>query len=218
MNLAQYRLKAAAQARDRLWLCLAAAGALHVGAITLTHPLISSDPVPDPIQFIAVDQPASFSGSATIHSDSSNTHANTSRSLQTNHQVILTSTEITEARSSLSTLQTKPFPQAISSPQAATAKDEVWDAYLLALRRQIYQQWRSAPLVKTDRPTKVRFMVDRQGHLTRLEMIQSSSDATADQDALRAVQTAAPFAQLPSISKEDWLRVTFTFEAPVFHE
>jgi TonB family protein len=218
MNLTQYRLKAAAQTRNRLWLCLAAAGVLHIGAIALIHPLIPSVPASDPIQFIAVDQPDALSGSSNSHSGSFNLHANPSRSQPTNYPVVLTVTGINQAHSPFSRLQTKTLPQAISTPQTATAKDEVWDAYLIALRRQIYQQWQSAPLVKTDRPTKVRFMVDRQGHLTHLEMIQSSRDATADQDAIRAIQTAAPFAQLPSISKEDWLRVTFTFEAPIFHE
>jgi len=224
MNLAQYRLKAAAQTRNRFWLCLAAAGVLHVGATlavsakqhALPHPLIASDPASDPIQFMAIDQPDSLSSSSNIHSSSSNIPANTS--LQTSHQVVLTSTGMTQARASVSKLHTKTLPQAISVRKSSTAKDEVWDAYLVVLRQRIYQQWQAVPLAKTDRPTKVRFMVDRQGHLTHLELIQSSSDATADQDAIRAVQAAAPFAQLPITSKEDRLRVTFTFETPVFHE
>ena len=224
MNLAQYRLKAAAQTRNRFWLCLAAAGVLHVGATlavsakqhALTHLLTSSDPASEPIQFIAVNQPDSLSSSSHLHSGTSNIPANTS--LQTSHQVVLTSTGMTQARASVSKLQTKTLPQAISIRKSSTAKDEVWDAYLVVLRQRIYQQWQAVSLAKTDRPTKVRFMVDRQGHLTHLELIQSSSDATADQDAIRAVQAAAPFAQLPITSKEDRLRVTFTFEIPVFHE
>jgi len=215
MNLAQYRLKAAAQTRNRFRLCLAAAAMLHVGAIlavstqqqALPHPLIFSDPASEPIQFIAVNQPDSLSNASNIP---------TNTSLQTSHQVVLTSTEMPQARDSVSKPQT--LPQAISVRKSLTAKDEIWDAYLVVLRQRIYQQWRAVPLDKTDRPTKVRFMVDRQGHLTHLELLQSSSDAPADQDAIRAVQAAAPFAQLPSTSKEDRLRVTFTFEPPVYHE
>lgn len=214
MNLAQYRLQAAAQNRNRLWLCLAAAGILHVGAIALTHPLISSDPSPAPIQFIAIDQPDALPAASNIRANSS------SRPVQTTDQTVSTFTgDMPRSRSPLSNPQPK-TPPVISTAKPATTKDEVWGAYLATLRRQIYQQWRATLLVQSDRPpsdrpTKVRFVVDRQGHLTDLEVIQSSSHATADQDAIKAVQTAAPFAQLPIASKEDRLRVTFTFEAPV---
>jgi TonB family protein len=208
MNLAQYRLKAAAQNRNRLWLCLAAAGMLHVGAIALTHPPTSHHTSPDPIQFVAIDQPDSLPVFSLANS--------ISRPIQTTPQVVSTFTGITRSHSSLSDPQTQPSSQVTSSPNPATIKDEVWGVYLATLRQQIYQQWQAGLQVKTDRPTKVRFVVDRQGHLTDLELIQSSSDAAVDRDALKAVQTAAPFAQLPIASKEDRLRVTFTFEAPVF--
>ncbi len=214
MNLAQYRLKAAVRNRNRLWLCLAAAGMLHVGAIALTRPHIPDHTSPDLIQFIAIDQPDSLSASSNIRANS------TTRPVQTTPQAFSTFTGITRSIAPLSSPQPKTLPQVISTPQPATAKDEVWGAYLATLRQQIYRQWQAklqAKLqVKTDRPTKVRFVIDRQGHLTDLELIQSSSDATADQDAIKAVQTAAPFAHLPIASKEDRLRVTFTFAALVF--
>ncbi len=209
MNLAQYRLKAAAQDRNRLWLCLAATGMLHVGAIALTHPLTSHHTSPDLIQFIAIDQPDSLPTSSNIRANS------TSRTRQATAPAILTFTGMTRSLSSLSTPPTKTPPQVISTSKSATVKDEVWGAYLATLRQRIYQQWQAKLQVKTDRPTKVRFVIDRQGHLTDLELIQSSSDATVDRGAIKAVQTAAPFAQLPSASKEEQLRVTFTFEAPV---
>jgi TonB family protein len=210
MNLAQYRLKAAAQRRNRLLICLGVAGMLHVGAIALTHPLIPHHKSPDLIQFIAIDQPDSLPVSSNIRANS------TARPVQATHQVASTFTgEITRSLSSLSAPQTKTLP-VISTPKPATVKDEVWGAYLATLRQRIYQQWQAKLLVKSDRPTQVRFVIDRQGLLTDLELIQSSSDATADRDAMKAVQTAAPFAQLPSASKEDQLRVTFTFEATVF--
>jgi TonB family protein len=212
MNLAQYRLKAAAQNRKHLWLCLTAAGMLHVGAIALTHPPTSRHTPPDPIQFMAIDQPDSLPASSNILANS------ISRPVQTTPQVVSAFTGITRSHSSLSISQTKLPSQVTSPPKPATAKDEVWGTYLAALRQQIYQQWQVKLQVKTNRPTKVRFVVDRQGHLTDLELIQSSSDATVDRGALKAVQVAAPFAQLPIASKEDRLRVTFTFEAPAFHE
>lgn len=209
MNLDQYRLKAAAQNRNRLWLCLAAAGTLHVGAIALTYFQVPPHTSPDLIQFIAIDQPDSLPTSSNIRSNS------TSRSVQMTHQVVSTFTGMTRSPSFISAPQTKPTSQAVSTLKSATTKDEVWGAYLAILRQQIYQQWQATLLVKSDRPTKVRFVVDRQGHLTDLELIQSSSDATADQAALKAVKIAAPFVQLPIASKEDRLRVIFTFEAPV---
>jgi TonB family protein len=209
MNLAQYRLKAANQNRNRLWLCLAVAGILHTGAIALTHPL-SRHPSPkpsDPIQFIAIDPLDSLPAFSTIHAPVNSA----ARRSQATPPVVSTFSGIT-SRSPLPTPPAKPPPQVVSTFKPATVKDQIWGTYLATLRQRIYQQWQTTLRGKGDRPPKVRFAIDRQGHLTDLELLQSSSQATADQAALEAVQTAAPFAPLPNASKEDRLRITFTFE------
>jgi TonB family protein len=188
MNSAQYRRQAATQNRHRLWLCLAFAGVLHLGAIVLIHrPTRPSLP---PIQFIAIDpiQPASQPVRAASQPSPGSPQFATTRSL--------------------SVLSTSP-----SSTKPAAAKDKIWNDYLAALRRKIYQEWQTLP-VTIERPIKVRFAIDRQGNLVDLVLVQSGQDGIADQAALRAVQRVAPFAKLPIAAPEEQLRVTFTFDEP----
>ncbi|MBW4516410.1 MAG: TonB C-terminal domain-containing protein [Timaviella obliquedivisa GSE-PSE-MK23-08B] len=210
MNLAEYRLKAVVRQRNRLRLCLAAAGMLHGGAIALIQPWTKHSTSIDPIQFIAIDQ----SDFSPISSNKLATTRSLTSPIQPIPQVISTLTGTTRSPASLAVLpdQPKTLPPA-SLPSVAAVKDEVWDMYLATLKEKIYQRWQAALSVKTDRPAQVRFIIDRQGHLIHLELVQSSSDVSADQAAVKAVQTAAPFAQLPLASAEDRLRVTFTFEA-----
>jgi TonB family protein len=96
--------------------------------------------------------------------------------------------------------------------QQATAvtNDALWGEYLMALRQQIDQ--RRTDERKTDRPTKVRFILDRQGRLIQSELLQSCGDAAADGAALDAVEKSAPFGEFPDRATEDRLRVTFTFD------
>jgi TonB family protein len=185
MNSAQYRRQVAIQNRHRLWLCLAFAGVLHLGAIALIHrPTRPSSP---PIQFIAIDPIKPAPQSARVASQTSpGSPATTPRSLSV-------------------------LPTSSSSTKPATAKDKIWDDYLAALRRKIYQQWQTLP-VTIERPIKVRFAIDRQGNLVDLVLVQSGQDGIADQAALSAVQRVAPFAKLPIAAKEEQLRVTFTFD------
>jgi TonB family protein len=190
MNSAQYRRQAATQNRHRLRLCLALAGVLHLGAIALIHR--PTRPSPSPIQFVAIDpiKPASQSARAASQtSPGSPQFAATTRSLS----VLSTSPSLTQP--------------------ASTNRDKIWDDYLAALRRKIYQEWQTLP-VTIDRPIKVRFAIDRQGNLVDLVLMQSGQDAIADQAALSAVQNVAPFAKLPIAAQEEQLRVTFTFDEP----
>jgi TonB family protein len=90
------------------------------------------------------------------------------------------------------------------------AQDDLWGGYLAALNRAVEQNWQRVAVAATRR-TKIRFQVDRQGRLTDLKLVEPSGDDTADQAAIQAVRTAAPFAPLPQNASEDVLIVNFTF-------
>jgi TonB family protein len=195
MNLVQYRLQAAAQNRHRLWLCLAIAGIMHLGAIALTYRPTSRSSASPPIQFIAIDSPESSPSPSTLRAS-----VNAAPQARSSQSIPLSADGITRSIASP--------PDRIAKP--ATTKDKIWGDYLAVLRRKIYQEWRSP--VAIERPVKVRFAIDRQGKLTDLALIQSCRDTIADQAALAAVEAAAPFAKLPIAAKEERLRVTFTFD------
>ncbi len=89
-------------------------------------------------------------------------------------------------------------------------RDEQWGPYLSALNRIVDQNWQRVA-VESTRRTKIQFRVDRQGHLTDLQLVQSSGDTLADQAAMQAIRAAAPFAPLPQNTPEDVLIVNFTF-------
>jgi periplasmic protein TonB len=101
-------------------------------------------------------------------------------------------------------------PPAKATTQRGATHDAVWGEYLMALRQRIDE--RRTHQKKTNRPTKVRFILDRQGRLIQSELLQSSGNAAADRVALRAVEDSAPFGQFPDRATEDRLRVTFNFD------
>jgi periplasmic protein TonB len=197
MNLARYRLQAAAQNRHRLWLCLAIAGIMHLGAIALIHRPTARTLSSPPIQFIAIDAPESSPIPSTLRA------ANAAAQTRSSHSIPLSADGITRSMT----------PQPDRAAKPATTKDKIWGDYLAALRRKIYREWQTS--VAIDRPVKVRFAIDRQGRLMDLTLIQSCRDTIADQAALAAVEAAAPFAKLPIAAKEERLRVTFTFDEAV---
>ncbi|NJR38853.1 MAG: TonB C-terminal domain-containing protein [Leptolyngbyaceae cyanobacterium CSU_1_4] len=198
MNLAQYRLNTALKQRNRLRFCLAAAGMLHGGAIALMQPWSRPSPPSDPIQFRVIEQSNFSPTSAPLGSPP--------------HSSAHPTETIAPASPFIKTTPLRATSPSASLPPPAAVKDDVWDQYLATLSRKIKQQWQVNRRTQPDRPIRIKFMVDRQGHMTNLTLIQSSQDATADQDALGAIQSAAPFAPLPIASPEDRLRVTFTFE------
>ncbi|GAB4385266.1 MAG: hypothetical protein Kow00121_49990 [Elainellaceae cyanobacterium] len=88
--------------------------------------------------------------------------------------------------------------------------DQLWGEYDTALRRSIYQRWQRVE-VNQKLEVKVRFRIDRQGGLSNLQLLQPSGHSAADQAALEAVRSAAPFAPLPKAAPQDSLQVDFTF-------
>lgn len=97
-----------------------------------------------------------------------------------------------------------------SETRVAATQDVVLGAYMNDLNRQIEQHWRQVP-VNTLRQPIVWFMLNRQGELIDLGLSRPSGSEAADQAALTAVQTAAPFEALPVAYEADQLRINFTF-------
>ena len=89
-------------------------------------------------------------------------------------------------------------------------QNDLWGGYLAALNHTVEQNWRQVSVAATSR-TRVQFRVDRQGHVTGLQILEPSGNTLADQAAMQAVQAAAPFAPLPQNATEDTLIVNFTF-------
>ena len=89
-------------------------------------------------------------------------------------------------------------------------RDDIWGAYLARLRQSIVNQWR---LIQIDqsRQTRVQFTIDRQGGLSSVRLTQSSGFRAADEAALRAVRSAAPFGSFPNRTDKTSLTVGFTF-------
>jgi TonB family protein len=91
------------------------------------------------------------------------------------------------------------------------SRDPVLGPYMATIQQRLYQNWQPINSPDRTRETVVRFVLDRQGELLTLEIVQPSGLAKVDQVALQAVSLAAPFAPLPPASTLDSLRITFTF-------
>jgi TonB family protein len=186
VDLARYRLAVAAQNRRRLWGCLAVAGLLHGLAWGLRPG--ESPPTVEPIQFVAIGQPTPR------------------RVAPQGGQVNLGKPDRQK--------------ETLQAQVSAVTNDPLWGEYLMALRQRIDERrtderWtdeRQTDQGQPRRPPKVRFIIDRQGHLLETELLQSSGDAAIDLAALKAVQSSAPFGKFPDRATEDRLRVTFNFD------
>ena len=90
----------------------------------------------------------------------------------------------------------------LTSPQA--------DAYLIDLQHRIKGAW-FPPKDSGSRKVVVSFTVHQRGELSCLRLIHSSGIAGVDQAALKAVENAAPFRQLPPESPDE-IHIQFTFD------
>lgn len=86
--------------------------------------------------------------------------------------------------------------------------------YMQEIQRRIKRSW-FPPKDMQKRRVKVLFKVHTAGDISNLRISESSGYATADQAALKAVETAAPFHQLPAYSPEN-VDIEFTFDYNVF--
>ncbi len=97
----------------------------------------------------------------------------------------------------------------------AARKDVDFGPYMADLQRRIKRAW-FPPKGNESKRVKVVFKVHRDGQMTNLRMLNSSGLAIADQAALKAVENAAPFRQLPDGAPDD-VDIEFTFDYNVFN-
>jgi len=89
------------------------------------------------------------------------------------------------------------------------------DRYMDALRQKVKDNW--TPLRSDSEQIKIVavFKVQKEGAVSNLRLDHPSKSETANKSAIKAIESAAPFAQLPAESGED-IDVQFTFDtAPV---
>ena len=96
----------------------------------------------------------------------------------------------------------------------AAQKDIDFGPYMADLQRKIKLSW-VKPKGNESKRIVVQFKIHRDGTLSNLMIDHSSGVAVADQAALKAVENAAPFKQLPDGAPND-VDIQFTFDNNVF--
>ncbi len=104
-------------------------------------------------------------------------------------------------------------PKGESTPD--TARDVDFSVYMAELQRKIKRCW-YPPHGPQSRKVKVMFKIHSGGQLSNLRISQSAGVAADDQAALKAVDAAAPFKNLPAGAPEN-VDIEFTFDYNVFN-
>jgi TonB family protein len=99
-------------------------------------------------------------------------------------------------------------------PSVAAQADIDFGPYMADLQRRIKRAW-FPPKGNESKRVVVVFKIHREGQLSNLRLEHSSGVAVADQAALKAVENAAPFRQLPPGAPDD-VDIQFTFDYNVF--
>ncbi|CAN5365952.1 hypothetical protein BH11CYA1_BH11CYA1_19210 [soil metagenome] len=94
-------------------------------------------------------------------------------------------------------------------------KDVDFSAYMAELQRRIKRAW-FPPTDARSKRVKVIFKVHRNGEMSNLRLASSSGLTAADEAALKAIETAAPFHTLPEGAPAD-VDIEFTFDYNVFN-
>lgn len=110
----------------------------------------------------------------------------------------------------------------LSNPDDGVGKDalessksvDFWP-YMAELQRRIKRAW-FPPKDALSKRVKVIFKVHRNGEMTNLRLANSSGLTAADEAALKAVESAAPFHPLPKGAPAD-VDIEFTFDYNVFN-
>jgi TonB family protein len=107
-------------------------------------------------------------------------------------------------------------PRAMPSSQTPPAreKDVDFGPYMADLQRRIKREW-FPPKGNERKRVRVEFTVDHSGAVSNVVIKDSSGLPEADQAALKAVKSAAPFKVLPTGAKEH-VDLTFTFDYNAF--
>ncbi|MFN8550690.1 MAG: TonB family protein [Candidatus Obscuribacterales bacterium] len=106
-------------------------------------------------------------------------------------------------------LHAMPLSQTIPEP-----KDVDFGPYMADLQRRVKREW-FPPKGNERKRVRVEFTVDRSGAVSNVVIKDSSGLPEADQAALKAVKSAAPFKALPNGAK-DHIDLNFTFDYNVF--
>lgn len=100
-------------------------------------------------------------------------------------------------------------------PSVAARKDVDFGPYMADLQRRIKRAW-FPPKGNESKRVKVIFKVHKDGQMSNLRLLVSSGLTIADQAALKAVENAAPFRELPAGAPDD-VDIEFTFDYNVFN-
>jgi TonB family protein len=101
-------------------------------------------------------------------------------------------------------------------PSVDAEQDPTLGEYLAEMNQEIERQWRRIQVeVDTTRLTRVRFTVNPLGELVEVELAQPSGLAIADEAAIQAIQTAAPFDPFPPNATQPQITRTITFNYSV---
>jgi len=110
----------------------------------------------------------------------------------------------------------------LSNPDDGAGKDALgtsrsidFGPYMAELQRRIKRAW-FPPKDARSKRVKVIFKVHRNGEMTNLRLANSSGLTAADEAALKAVESAAPFHPLPIGAPAD-VDIEFTFDYNVFN-
>ena len=94
-------------------------------------------------------------------------------------------------------------------------KDVDFGPYMAELQRRIKRVW-FPPRIARSKRVQVIFKVHRNGEMSNLRLANSSGLTAADEAALKAIESAAPFHPLPAGAPAD-VDIEFTFDYNVFN-
>lgn len=100
-------------------------------------------------------------------------------------------------------------------PYKVAGSDVDFGPYMADLQRRIKRCW-SPPKGNESKKIVVKFKLFRDGSIKYLRILQTSEIETADNAALKAVESAAPFQNLPNGAPSD-VDIEFSFDYNVFN-
>ncbi len=87
--------------------------------------------------------------------------------------------------------------------------------YFSEVQRRVRRNWN--PKFKMEEYTTVlNFTIQRNGHITGLEVVRTSGSEDMDREALKAIQNSAPFAPLPENFPLDTVNIGFNFNIYIY--